>query len=131
MVVDTSALVAVLLEEPLADTIGPLLLGASPIIAAPNYLEAHMVLSKHYGVRTGAILQARLAQLGIKVVEFTPEHAVVAAQAFEEFGKGRHPASLNFGDCIAYALAKTTHQRLLFVGQDFSQTDVRPALILA
>ncbi|CAN1492607.1 vapC tRNA(fMet)-specific endonuclease VapC [Fimbriimonadaceae bacterium] len=130
MVVDTSALVAVLLEEPLADTIGPLLLGSAPIIAAPNYLEAHMVLAKHYGVRTADILQQRLAQLGITVVEFTPEQAVVAARAFDQYGKGRHPASLNFGDCIAYALAKSTHQRLLFVGQDFAQTDVRAALMM-
>lgn len=128
MVVDTSALVAVLLKEPLADQIGRILLEAAPIMAAPSYLEAHMVLAKYFGVQTGEILGQKLFDFGIELVDFTPEMAVVAGRAFEEFGKGRHPANLNFGDCVSYALAKTTGRSLLFVGDDFFQTDIRSAL---
>ena len=127
MVVDTSALVAILLNEPLADALGPIVLANDAVIAAPNYLEAHMVLKKHFGERTDFVLESRCRDLDVRVVEYTPEHALAAARAFDTYGKGRHPAGLNFGDCIAYAVAEVMHQTLLYVGDDFSLTDIRPA----
>jgi ribonuclease VapC len=130
MVIDSSALVAIMLGEPSRAALITEVVRGETVIAAPSLLETHMVLKKHFGDVTGAQIDQALHEFGIKVVNFTPEHAVVAARAFEEYGKGRHPASLNFGDCIAYALAKSTRQRLLFVGQDFALTDVRSALIL-
>jgi ribonuclease VapC len=130
MVIDSSALVAIMLGEPSRAALITEVVRGETVIAAPSLLETHMVLKMHFGDATGSQISQTLREFDIQVVEFTPDQAVVATRAFDEFGKGRHPASLNFGDCIAYALAKTTHQRLLFVGQDFSQTDVRPALVL-
>ena len=68
-----------------------------------------------------------IARFGIRVVAFTESQALIARQAFERYGKGRHPAQLNFGDCIAYALAKETGEELLFKGTDFGQTDIAVA----
>lgn len=130
MVIDSSALVAIMLGEPSREALITEVVRGETVIAAPSLVESHMVLKKHFGDSTADQIGRALDEFGIQVVEFTPEHAVFAARAFDEYGKGRHPASLNFGDCIAYALAKCTHQRLLFVGQDFAQTDVRPALIM-
>lgn len=75
-----------------------------------------------------SVLLALLAELRIAVVAFSAEHAAVARAGFRAFGKGRHPAALNFGDCFSYALSKTRNDALLFVGSDFSQTDVPVAL---
>lgn len=130
MVIDSSALVAIMLGEPSRAALITEVVRGETVIAAPSLLETHMVLKKHFGDATADQIGRALDEFGIQVVEFTPEQAVVAARAFDQYGEGRHPASLNFGDCIAYALAKSTHQRLLFVGQDFAQTDVRPALIM-
>jgi len=129
MVIDSSALVAIMLGEPSRAALITEVVRGETVIAAPSLLETHMVLKKHFGDATADQIGMALVAFGIQVVQFTPEQAGVAARAFDQYGKGRHPASLNFGDCIAYALAKSTHQRLLFVGQDFAQTDVRPALI--
>ena len=72
--------------------------------------------------------EALLARFNIAVVPWTDDHAGIAADAFLRFGKGRHPANLNFGDCMAYALAKSLDAPLLFKGDDFSKTDVKSAL---
>jgi ribonuclease VapC len=130
MVIDTSAIVAILLNEPLADTLGPIILGADAEMAARSYLEAHIVLKKHFGDRTDFVLDRRCRDLGIRVVEFTAEHALAAVRAFDTYGKGRHPVGLNFGDCISYGVAKASRQTLLYVGDDFSLTDIRPGLVL-
>ena len=106
------------------DSLAEKILTHSAIMAAPSVLEAHMVLSKYLGSETGSILNARLSELGVSIIAFTPSHADLAADAFDRYGKGRHPAALNFGDCIAYALSKSAGVPLLFVGQDFSKTDV-------
>lgn len=127
MIVDTSALIAIILLEPEADLLGPKILSGAASMAAPNLLEAHMVLRKHHGDRTAEVLDREIRDLGIQVVPFLPEHAKAATQAFDRYGKGHHPAGLNFGDCIAYGLAKTSGQPLLFVGNDFSKTDVKVA----
>lgn len=96
-------------------------------IASPNFLEAYMVLKRHLKETTKPVLSSTLGGLDIVIVPFTAEHAGEATQAFDRFGKGNHPAKLNFGDCAAYALAKVSGQALLFVGEDFSKTDVRIA----
>ena len=124
MVVDTSALVAIILEEPGHDSLGRKILESEAVMAAPNVLEAHMVLAKFLGPDVGLVLKTQLAELGITVIPFTSIHAVAASEAFERYGKGRHPASLNFGDCMAYALAKVAGAPILFTGNDFTRTDI-------
>jgi len=127
MIVDTSALIAVIRPEPLADTLAPKILSGPAVMAAPEFLEAHMVLRRLYGEESERILDRFMVDLGIDVVAFTTEHAREATRAFDRFGKGRHPAGLNFGDCISYALSKVSGQPLLYVGDDFSKTDVLAA----
>ncbi|MFZ4507783.1 MAG: type II toxin-antitoxin system VapC family toxin [Fimbriimonas sp.] len=128
MVIDTSAVVAILLREPTrADLLAKVVTNTTSI-AAPSVLETYMVMRRHLGASTESTILAELERWRITIVDFTPEHAIEATRAFDQFGKGRHPAGLNFGDCIAYALAKVSHQTLLFVGDDFRLTDIRPAL---
>lgn len=128
MVVDTSALVAIVLLEPGAKGLKAKLAGAtSPVICAPNWLEAMMVITARLG-EPGA--QAMGDLLLAAEVQIEPANANVAQAAFDawlRFGKGRHPAALNFGDCFAYALAALRGDTLLFKGDDFAQTDVRQA----
>jgi ribonuclease VapC len=125
MVIDSSALVAILLGEPGADELAIKLAGAQqPEICAANWLEAMMVISARLGPLG---VQALRELLGAAEVSVAPVDAAMAQAAFEasqRYGKGRHPAGLNFGDCFAYALAMTRREALLFKGQDFSQTDV-------
>lgn len=128
MVIDTSALVAILLGEPQRASLLAEVVRGETVIAAPSLLETYMVMKKHLGDETETQILRALSEFGIQVEEFTPEHALAAARAFDQYGKGQHPASLNFGDCISFALARTRHQRLLFVGEDFLLTDVRAAL---
>jgi ribonuclease VapC len=130
VVVDTSALLAIVLGEPLADVLGPMVLESPSIIAAPSVLEAHLVLRKYLGDDSSSIIARFIADLDITIREFSAEHAGEAARAFDRFGKGHHPSALNFGDCMAYALAKVSGQALLFTGADFSDTDVLQALRL-
>ncbi len=127
MVLETSAFVAILQFEPTRPELLGKLVPAGAIMATPNALEAHMVLKKLYGAQTADVINEKLLELGITLVSFTPEHALEATRAFDRFGKGQHPAKLNFGDCIAYALAQVSGRPLLFVGDDFSKTDVRIA----
>ena len=128
MVLETSAFVAIMQFEPnRPELLAKLISAGGAIMAAPSVLEAHMVLRKKYGDETERVVTRELAELDVTTVPFTPEHAQAATRAFDRYGKGRHPASLNFGDYIAYALARTTDEPLLFVGDDFSKTDVRIA----
>jgi ribonuclease VapC len=125
MVIDTSALVAVLLGEPSA----PRLLSvfqrmAVGRVSAATLLEAAMVMQARLGDAGEGQLDRLVQRLGVEVVRVSREHAEIARSAFRRFGKGRHPAALNFGDCFAYALARALDEPLLFVGGDFSQTDV-------
>lgn len=127
LTIDTSAFVAILRFETSRPILLAKLLSEEAIMAAPNVLEAHMVLKNDYGERTADVIREKFRELGIASVPFTPEHADEAARAFDRFGKGNHPAKLNFGDCVAYALAKVSGQALLFVSDDFSKTDIRVA----
>lgn len=97
-------------------------------ISAATLLEASMVFEGRVGHRGAAELDQLIASLGIAVIPFTQSQAALAREAFRRFGKGRHPARLNFGDCIAYALAKERGEPLLFKGDDFSQTDIEAAI---
>lgn len=86
-----------------------------------------MVIRPPLGEQAQEILELKLRELDINIVPFTPEHATEATRAFDRFGKGNHPAKPNFGDCVAYALAKVSGQARPFVGDDFAKTDVRAA----
>jgi ribonuclease VapC len=98
------------------------------LISAASYLEAGIVVDNQMGVVAGKQLEALISRAGIEVEAVTREHAEIARQAYLDFGKGNHPARLNFGDCFAYALARTTGPPLLFKGDDFSKTDIEIAL---
>lgn len=128
MVVDTSALVAVLLGEAERDAFIDLLVEAhDPLISAATLLEASIVLEARRGAEGVGDLDAVLAALGLRTVAFDAAQAAVARAAFTRFGKGRSGAELNYGDCISYALAQTMGRPLLFKGEDFGMTDVMPA----
>jgi ribonuclease VapC len=124
LVLDPSALIAYLKAEPEATRLQDAMLAASALsLSAASLVEAGMVAEKLRG--GGAIdLDTMLLELQVKIIPFTEEHAGLARSAFRRFGKGRHPAGLNFGDCFSYALARALGEPLLFVGNDFSQTDV-------
>lgn len=129
MIVDTSAIVAVILKERGCASLEERLEAAPRIaIGAPTLFEATMVLSIKLGERGGSLLSLFLEANGIAVVPFGGSHVRVAAEAFVRFGKGRHPARLNYGDCMTYATARLAGAPLLFVGDDFRKSDITPAL---
>ena len=127
MIVDTSAVTAILKEEQDA----PRFLRAVAIstqpkrMSAANYLEAGIVVDANRNPLLSRRLDDLIVQTGIEVEAVTPQQADIARAAYRDFGKGSgHPARLNFGDCFAYALAKSMREPLLFKGDDFSHTDV-------
>lgn len=125
MVLDTSAIIALLWDEPLA----PRLLAAleaDPVrqISAASVVECSLVLLARYGEAAEPQLDVLLRTLDAEVVAVDPGQARIARDAATRFGRGRHHAALNFGDCFSYALAMAAHQPLLFVGNDFAATDV-------
>ena len=125
MVVETSAVLAVLFEEPEAAEFAQRTEDdPAPLISAASVLEAGIVLISRHGPDARDDLQDFLAQGGLQVEPVTAEQAELALDAYQRYGKGRHRAGLNFGDCFAYALCQATGQPLLFKGQDFSQTDI-------
>ncbi|MGA2952724.1 MAG: type II toxin-antitoxin system VapC family toxin [Caulobacteraceae bacterium] len=129
MVVDTSALVALLLEEPEAEAFARAIEGASlPLISAVSRVELSMVIETRKGEDGRAIVERLLREGGFEVAAVNARQADLAIEAFRRFGKGRHKAGLNIGDCFAYALAKWVEEPLLFKGDDFGQTDIVPAL---
>ena len=128
MILDTSALSAIFFGEPDGDWYVQMIHDADHCsISAANFVELSMVIEDQLGPEAGRQLDIffRRAEIVIEVV--TVEQAHLARQAFLDFGKGRHPAQLNFGDCFAYALARATGEPLLFKGTDFSKTDIRKA----
>jgi ribonuclease VapC len=129
MIVDTSALVAIILNEPERQTFIQTI-GAAKWrgMAAPALLEACMVLAGRFEDEMVDRFDELIAALKIDPVPFTADHAAVARQACLRFGKGRHPAGLNFGGCIAYATARLEAMPLLFKGDDFRLTDVQAAI---
>ena len=128
MIVDSSALLAILFGEPDAGRYERAIANAPQCrISAASLLEATIVVESRAGVVGGHQLDVLLDRGPIEVVSVTPEQAQAARRAWRRFGKGNHPAGLNFGDCFAYALAETTREPLLFKGSDFALTDIEPA----
>ena len=130
MVIDTSALLAVLLGEPEAEQIAAAIESSTPrLLSAANLLEASIVIEARKGDAGGRELDLLLYRGEIEVVAVDRDQAEAARTAWRRFGKGRHPAGLNYGDCFAYALAKIHRLPLLFRGDDFAQTDITPVPI--
>lgn len=129
MVIDTSAIVAILFDE--ADALAlARAIESDPVrrISAATLLEVAIVVETRRGLAGAEKLDQFLQSAGVQVATVTEEQALIARLTFRIYGKGRHPAALNFGDCFAYALAQATGEPLLFKGGDFAQTDVKKAL---
>ena len=125
MVVDSSALIAILLGESEAPALARLILKApGACISAVSVLETGIVAATLRGTDGVQCVDDLIADAGIEIIPFDAEQAVIARSAFERFGRGRHPARLNFGDCAAYALAASRAEPLLFKGGDFALTDI-------
>jgi ribonuclease VapC len=128
MIVDTSALSAIFFGEPEGDVYIRLIHEADRCrMSAANFVELSMVIEGQLGPEALRQCDMFLRRAEIVIESVTVEHAYLALQGFLDFGKGRHPAGLNFGDCFAYALAKASDEPLLYKGQDFSKTDIRSA----
>lgn len=128
MIVDTSAVLAILLVEPEAQRFADAI-EDNPVCRFPAtcFLEATMTLLGRYGEEGLRDLDLFLAHSQMEIAPFNEAQARLARDAFIRYGKGRHPAKLNFGDCISYALARETGEALLFKGTDFAQTDITVA----
>lgn len=124
MIIDSSALVAIVLQEPAAERLLQRMRDASFLaIGAATLLETGIVLSARLNDDARGLLARVLQESGITVVDVTEAHFGVAMDAWLRYGKGRHPASLNFGDCMSYAISVVAGAPLLCVGDDFPQTD--------
>jgi ribonuclease VapC len=129
MVIDTSAVVAVLLDEPTSAQVTACIEVAElRLMSAASLLEAAIVIESRKRDAGGRELDLFLYRSEIEVVPVDQNQVEIARDGWRRFGKGRSPAGLNYGDCFAYALAKTRQLPLLFVGHDFAQTDIEPAL---
>ncbi|MDE0255437.1 MAG: type II toxin-antitoxin system VapC family toxin [Rhodospirillaceae bacterium] len=129
MIVDSSAIVAILNREPDAVRYEEALAAAPERrISVANLLEASIVVEGRGGISAGYELDQLLNRFGIEPEPVTTEQLEAARRAWRRFGRGNHPAGLNFGDCFAYALAETTGEPLLFKGADFALTDVAAAV---
>ncbi|WP_257428701.1 type II toxin-antitoxin system VapC family toxin [Nocardioides carbamazepini] len=126
--VDTSALVAVVLGEPELERFSAILSRGPVVVSAATLTEAALVLHARQGADAVQDLRQLVARAEIDVRPVDAELGWAAHTAWERFGKGRHPAALNFGDCFSYALAKTLAVPLLFKGNDFAQTDLTAAV---
>lgn len=125
MIVDSSAVVAILLEQPGHEPLLDRIDDASTVgIGVPTLVETGIVLISRLGVQGRTLLARFLQESEMSVITFTEEHWSVALDAFIRYGKGRHPAALNFGDCFSYAVSRIAKQPLLCLGNDFAQTDL-------
>ena len=128
MIVDTSAILAILLGEPDAKRYEDTIAAAWPRrMSAVALLEAAMVVESRGGAKAGYELDALLERAEIELAPVTSEHANVARRAWRHYGKGNHPTGLNFGDCLVHALAEATGEPLLRKGRDFARTDIEAA----
>ena len=129
MIVDTSAIIAILRDEPDAENLSSAIESAEVRrVSAGTYVEAAIVVDANRDPVLSRRLDSFLHQALITVEPVTVEQARIAREAYRDYGKGRHRAGLNFGDCFAYALAKEKGEPLLFKGNDFRKTDVEPAI---
>lgn len=128
MTLDSSALVAILFAESgYLDLVDRILLADHVRIGAPTLVETSMVAAGRRKVAVAADVESLVRELGVTVVPFGEVEWRLATDAFAKYGRGRHRAALNFGDCLAYATARALDDRLLFVGEDFSHTDITAA----
>jgi ribonuclease VapC len=130
MIVDTSAIIAILKNEPDARELSQALISADTAsLSAASYVETAMVVDGRGDPVASHQLDNLLTRVGVQIIPFDEEQARIARSAFRDFGRGSgHPAKLNFGDCFSYALASATGQPLLFKGDDFVHTDITPAV---
>ena len=129
MIVDSSAMLAVIFAEPELEIFGQML--GEPRdwkMSAATFVELMIVAESRGSDRAVRHVETLIRQGNIAIVPLTAEHAYIAEQGFSTYGKGRHSAGLNFGDCFSYALAKALDEPLLFKGEDFRKTDVAPAI---
>ena len=128
MIVDSSAVLAILFDEPDAKRHAAAIMAASPCrMSVANVLEAAIAAERRGGDTAAQEFDTLVETAEIEFVPVTVEHLQAARRAWRRFGKGNHPAALNFGDCFAYALARTTDEPLLFKGEDFARTDIEAA----
>src|SRR6266540_6603950 len=129
MVIDTSALVAILEDKPERRTFNEAIEAADTrLMSAASFVEILIIIESRYGADGLRDLDLFMIESGVDLAAVDAEQARVARNAYSRFGKGRHPAALNFGDCFSYALARVRGEALLFKGTDFSRTDVPAAL---
>ena len=129
IVVDTSALIAILDKEPDAALYAEAIAEAdTPLISAATLLELHIVMLNRHGAGAARIVDRLLQDAAFQIENFTAQHFELAREAYARYGKGKNVAGLNYGDCFSYALAKATGLPLLFKGQDFSKTDLLAVL---
>lgn len=125
MIVDSSAVVAILLQEPgwepLLDHIAA---DPAPAIGAPTLVESGIVLAARLGIPGKTLLARFVEESGMRPIAFDADHWTVAVDAYLRYGKGRHPAALNFGDCLTYAISRIAEEPLLCIGDDFAKTDL-------
>jgi ribonuclease VapC len=127
MVVDTSAVLAILQDEPERRSFNEALESADArLMSVATFVETSILVESRYGAEGLRDLDRLVERAGIELIAVDADHARVAREAWSRFGKGRHAAALNFGDCFSYALARVLGEPLLYKGGDFSQTDVRP-----
>jgi len=125
MVVDSSAVLAVLLQEPSAQSVSDAIEAADVrLMSVVNAFETAIVIEARNGIAGARDLDRFLRDARVEIVPVTPDHFDLAREAWRRFGKGRHAARLNICDCLAYALSKSAGEPLLFVGDDFDKTDV-------
>ncbi|MFN8186260.1 MAG: type II toxin-antitoxin system VapC family toxin [Gaiellales bacterium] len=128
MIVDSSALIAILVEEPgYGEPWSKLRDAPSAGIGTPTLAQTGIVLTSRLGVAGRTLLSRAVDELGLVPVPFGAEHWPVALDAYRRFGRGRHPAALNFGDCLTYAVARVAGEPLLCLGDDFAKTDLELA----
>jgi ribonuclease VapC len=129
MILDTSALVAIFYREPEAVNFTQAIYAADACrLSVASFAELSMVIESQLGPDGTRQAEAFFRRAGVIIEPVTTEHGDIARQAFFDFGKGRHKAGLNFGDCFSYALAKATGEPLLFKGNDFALTDIEAAV---
>jgi ribonuclease VapC len=128
MTLDSSVLIAILFAEPGFLGLVDRILAADHVrVGAPTLVETSLVFAGRKGARSAESVEGLVRELAVTIVPFGEAEWRVAAEAFRRFGRGRHAAALNYGDCLAYATARAVRDSLLFVGDEFSKTDIMPA----
>lgn len=128
VILDSSALMAIILREPEADRFSDAMLGSHVSMSAANWMEAAMIVDSNRDPVLRLRFEELIDALHVKIVAVSPEIAVGARRAHQRYGRGHHAGRLNYGDCFAYATSAVLGEPLLFKGRDFSQTDIEPAL---